>query len=159
MRHTLLRIAVVGTLAVCLLAAMSMAAAAPALADSVYPSQHIALMPVGGAPLRTGFVENIHTNGPRIFALERYVLVGARPRTEYQVTIQIYGDPGATMSLGALPTVAFMTNGVGNGVGRFTLPLSGVDEALHGLTLYLVWELTGGGVVAYQTAISPVVLD
>ena len=125
MRHSLLRVPAVGALALCLLAAVSMAAAAPALADSVYPSQHIALTPVGGAPLAMGFVENIHANGPRVFALERYVLVGAAPSTEYQVTIQIYGDPGATVSLGALPTIAFKTNGVGNGVGRFTLPFSG----------------------------------
>lgn len=103
--------------------------------------------------------ENVHANGPQIFALERYVLVGAAPSTEYQVTIKIYGDPGATMSLGALPTVAFKTNGVGNGVGRVTLPLSGVDQSLHGLTLYLVWELTTGGAVAYHTPVSKVVLD
>ena len=133
--------------------------AIPALADGVYHSQHIALVPVGDSPLRSGFVENIHTNGPQIFALERYVLLGAAPSTEYQVTIQIYGDPDATASLGAMPTIAFRTNGVGNGVGRFTLPLSGVPEAFHGLTIYLVWELTTSGAVAYKTPVSKVVLD
>ena len=159
MRQTLLRIATVGALAVCLLAAMSMAAAAPAMADSVYPSQHIALMPVGGAPLGTGFVENIHTNGSRVFALERYVLVGAQPRTEYQVTIKIYGDAGATVPLGAMPTVKFATNGVGNGVGHFTLLLADVPGAFHGMTIYLVWEFTAGSALVYKTPVSMVVLD
>ena len=159
MRLSMSRALVAGAFLLCLTAAMAMAAATPALADSVYPSQHIPLASVDGAPLATGFVENIHVNGPQIFALERYVLVGASPTTEYQVTIKIYGDPDATMSLGALPTVAFRTNVVGNGVGRFTLPLSGVDQGLHGLTLYLVWELSTGGAVAYQTPVSMVVLD
>lgn len=157
MRHSKARALATGVLLVCVVAMM--ATAGPALADSVYPSQHIPLSPAAGAPLAMGFVENIHVNGPRIFALERYVLVGAAPSTEYQVTIKIYGDPDATMPAGALPTVAFSTNGVGNGVGRFTLPLSGVDEALHGQTLYLVWELSAGGAVAYHTPVSMVVLD
>lgn len=157
MRHSGQRTLVAGVLLLCLVAAL--ATAAPAFADSVYPSQHIPLAAAEGAPLAKGFVENIHTNGPQIFALERYVLVGAAPSTEYQVAIQIYGDPGATVSLGAMPTIAFRTNGVGNGVGRFTLPLSGVPEAFHGLTIYLVWELTTSGAVAYKTLVSKVVLD
>jgi hypothetical protein len=43
---------------------------APALADAVYHSRHIELLPVGGTPLRSGFVENIHANGPNVFARE-----------------------------------------------------------------------------------------
>jgi hypothetical protein len=150
---------VVAATVVCLSLSVALGIAAPATADSVYHSQHIALMPAGDAPLATGFVENIHVNGPRVFAHERYVLVGAAPATEYQATIQIYGDPAAAVWLGAMATVKFATNDVGNGVGRFTLPPSGVPEAFHGLTLHLVWELASGGVVAYKTAISPVVLD
>jgi hypothetical protein len=34
----------------------------PALADAVYHSSHIALLPTGDTPLRSGFVENIHVN-------------------------------------------------------------------------------------------------
>jgi hypothetical protein len=94
-----------------------------------------------------------------VFALERYVLVGAQRRTEYQVTIKIYGDPGATVPLGAMPTVKFATNGVGNGVGHFTLLLADVPAVFHGMTIYLVWELTTGSAVAYKTPISMVVLD
>jgi hypothetical protein len=159
MRLSMSRALVAGAFLICLMAAMAVAAATPALADRAYPSQHIPLASVDGEQIDTEFVENIHVNGPQIFALERYVLVGASPTTEYQVTIKIYGDPGATMSLGALPTVAFGTNAVGNGVGRFTLPLSGVDQGLHGLTLHLVWELSVGGAVAYHSPISMVVLD
>jgi hypothetical protein len=157
MRHSKYKTLVAGVLLLCLTAAM--ATAAPALADSVYPSQHIPLAATGGAPLTTGFVENIHANGPQVFAQERYVLVGAAPTTEYQATIQIYGDPGATVWLAAMPTVAFTTNGAGNGVGRFTLAPSGVPEAFHGMTLYLVWQLATGGAVAYETPVSLVVLD
>ena len=159
MRHVSRRSVVVLAAVVCLGISALLATATPAAADSVYPSQHIALIPAGSAPLAMGFVENIHTNGHRIFAHERYVLVGAAPGTEYQATIQIYGDSEATIWLGAMPTIAFSTNGVGNGVGRFTLPLSGVPAAFHGLTLHLVWELSTGGSVAYATAVSPVVLD
>jgi hypothetical protein len=159
MHRPFIRLLVVGAVAVCLSLSFALCAAAPAAADSVYHSQHIALMPVGEAPLATGFIENIHVNGPQVFAHERYVLVGATPRTEYGVTIQIYGDAAATMWLAAMPTVAFTTNGVGNGVGHYTLPLSGVPEAFHGLTIYLVWELATGGAVAYQTPVSEVVLD
>ena len=46
------------------------AGAASALADAVYHSHHYALSSVNGAPLRSGFVENIHVNGPNIAAHE-----------------------------------------------------------------------------------------
>jgi hypothetical protein len=52
---------------------------ASAWGDAVYRSRHIALRPVGSAPLRSGFVENIHANGPTVYAMERYALVGAAP--------------------------------------------------------------------------------
>ena len=158
MHHSFRRSVVLAT-ALCLALVVVLAAAGPAAADSVYHSQHIALMPVGEAPLAKGFVENIHVNGTQVFAHERYVLVGADPRTEYQATIQIYADPGGTMWIMAMSTVAFTTNGVGNGIGRYTLPLSGVPAAFHGLTVYLVWELTTDDAVAYHTAVSEVVLD
>jgi hypothetical protein len=45
----------------------AIAVAAPlAAADAVYHSQHIALNPIGDAPLRSGFVENIHADGPQV---------------------------------------------------------------------------------------------
>ena len=146
---TLLCLAVVAILAL---------AAAPALADRAYHSQHITLMPADGAPLKAGFVENIHVNGPKVFALERYVLVGAMRLTKYQVTIQIYLAPGLSQYVGALPTTTFWTNRVGNGVGHFRMPPSGA-AGFHGMTLYLVWELSVDGEVVYETSVSTVMLD
>ena len=66
------------------------------------------LQPVGGAePLRSGFVENIHTNEPTIYAHEIYVLHGAAPAS-YQVTLNIFvGDPACAGSAGVvIPTVS-----------------------------------------------------
>lgn len=148
------------TAALCLvlIATIALIVALPALADSTYHSEHITLMSANGAPLKAGFVENIHVNGPRVFALERYVLVGAMPNTQYQVTIQIYLNADKTVYAGALPTIAFWTNRVGNGVGHFTLPPSGA-AGFHGMTLYLVWELSAGGVVKYATPLTTVTLD
>ncbi len=60
----------------------AVAVAAPlAAADAVYHSKHIALNPIAGAPLRSGFVENIHADGPQVYAHELYVLNGAEPDT------------------------------------------------------------------------------
>jgi hypothetical protein len=89
-----------------------------ARADDVYRSAHIALHPVGDEPLRSGFVENIHANGPAIFAHEIWVLNGAQPGTTYQVTLDIFvRDPACTSSPALIPAAAIATNAAGNGAG------------------------------------------
>ena len=61
-----------------------------ASADRVYHSEHTALAPVGGAPLHNGFVQNIHPNGPNVFAHEIYVLNGAAPAVTYAVHLIVH---------------------------------------------------------------------
>jgi hypothetical protein len=78
---------------VVLSAAVGVALAMPAMAakaDQVYHSQHYDLSPVSGAPLRSGFVENIHANGPNVYAHENYVVNGASANTSYQVVLSIW---------------------------------------------------------------------
>ena len=76
-----------------LIAIASGVGAMSALADGTYHSGHYALAPLAGAPLRSGFVENIHPNGPNIYAHEQYVVNGAQPNTDYQVELSIFpGD-------------------------------------------------------------------
>ena len=58
-------------------AAVGLVSAHVASADAVYHSEHMELKPVAGAPLRSGFVQNIHANGPKVYARERYVLNGS----------------------------------------------------------------------------------
>ena len=130
-----------------------------ASADAVYHSQHIALSPVAGAPLRSGFVQNIHTNGPRIYAMERYVLNGATPSTTYSVTLQLFTDTGCSTAIGPFPSIAFRTNAVGNGVGHLRLVPADIPAGFHGLTIGIVWQVTDDAGLAYQTACSTVVLD
>ncbi len=61
-------------------AAVPVAALAPlAAADAVYHSEHLDLAPVGSAPLRSGFVQNIKAEGPNVYAHEVFVLNGAVP--------------------------------------------------------------------------------
>lgn len=134
--------------------------ATPAMADSVYHSEHIALVPVADAPLAKGFVQNIHANGPIVFANERYVLVGASPGTTYDVALRIWvGDPTcAGDPMAVLATVSFTTNVAGNGVGKVTLPPSAA-EGLHGATLGIVWVLSTGEVPAYASSCIDVILD
>lgn len=131
---------------------------APAWGDAVYHSQHIALRPVGSAPLRSGFVENIHTNGPTVYAMERYALVGAAVGS-YKVTLHLFADTSCTKGLGPFPSITFATNAVGNGVGHLRLPPSAIPAGFHGATIGIVWELTGNTGASYDTACSTVVLD
>src|SRR6478609_8775153 len=60
------------------------------VADAVYQTEKLPLAPVGGAPLRSGFVLNIKANGPTIYAHEIYILDGAAPGETYTVTNNFY---------------------------------------------------------------------
>ncbi len=134
-------------------------APSPAVADAVYHSQHIALNPIGGASLRSGFVENIHADGPQVYAHELYVLNGAEPDTVYQVTLLLYPFDSSCLS-GAvpIPTASFQTNAAGDGIGQFIFHPGDVPPALRGATHGIRWEVASGS-STYSTACSSVTLD
>ena len=97
------------------LGAVALTLAPSALADAVYHSAHIALTPVGASPLRSGFVENVHPNGPNVFAHEQYVLNGAVPNMTYKVTIHItsLADTTCATPFLNLDTASLTTNAAG----------------------------------------------
>jgi hypothetical protein len=138
----------------------SLAAPHAAVADDTYHSQHIDLYPVAGSPLRSGFVENIHANGPQVYAVERYVLNGAAPNTTYTVVLNIYPDGSscAGTPIIVLPTAEFTTNVSGNGTAQ--AKFTPADAAPLGAMPYnLRWELETEGTVAYETDCVTVTLD
>jgi hypothetical protein len=130
-----------------------------AFGDRVYHSEHLALTPVGGAPLRSGFVENIHPNGPVVFAHEIYALNGAEPNTTYQVTLFIFSettcDPGSLIA--EIPTAQLETNRSGNGVADFFIGPDAIGN-LHGSTVGVSWTVTSA-TSSYETSCTTVTLD
>jgi hypothetical protein len=142
------------------LAAVAALSGPAARADQVYHSQHIALQAVGHEPLRSGFVENIHANGPTIFAHEIYVLNGAEPATTYQVTLNVFvGDPTCAGSAGVvIPTATITTNTAGNGRADAVFTPSDA-AALRHATHGVIWTVSDGSVVEYSTGCQVVTLD
>src|SRR5262245_23454847 len=109
------------------LTAVVVAVFAPvAAADGVYPTAHLALTPVGDAPLRSGFVQNAKANGPVIYAHELFVLNGAAPLTTYTVTRHFFGAETCTGGFGSDDMAEIKTNGAGNGRGQAVVPASAV---------------------------------
>jgi hypothetical protein len=115
---------------------------------------------VGSAPLRSGFVENIHTNGPIVFAHEQYVLIGAVPNTTYAVAIHVSdaSDTTCAAPLVSLDTATFTTNTVGNGSAFHAFTPADVD-GLANSTIHAYWTVSTGGSVVYQTACQTIPLD
>jgi hypothetical protein len=136
-----------------------LALAIPAQADQVYHSQQIALSPVGSAPLRDGFVENIHANGPIVFAHEEYHLSGALPNTTYHVQLLLF--PLNTTCSGSpfpIQSATFTTDAAGNGnADKVFTPADATG--LHNTTDSAIWQFFSSGVLQYQTACSVIVLD
>jgi hypothetical protein len=134
-----------------------------AAADGVYRSDHIEFHPVGNQPLRSGFVQNIHANGPQVYAVERYVLNGASPNTEFYIKPLIY-LVNADCTEGVFPFPienTLTTNHVGNGTTSLTLRPEAA-AGLDGLTINVRWQLlvgAPGGPVAYETECAVVTLD
>ncbi|TMK36971.1 MAG: hypothetical protein E6G58_03095 [Actinobacteria bacterium] len=133
--------------------------AGPALADGTYHTSQYAFAAVNGASIRSGFVENIHADGPNVYAHEQYVLNGGDPGTTYQVVLMIFpGDPTCSGTAIVIPTASLRTNAAGNGTAYhvFTPEDAG---GLRGLTVGGMWFLVDGGSPAYATACAPVELD
>jgi hypothetical protein len=152
------RITFVLTMATVAMAAIA-TIAPQAAADQTYHSTHVQLLPVGNASLRSGFVENIHPNGPNVFAHEQYVLNGAEPNTTYEVMLSIsVGDPTCATTSFTLATATFTTNAAGNGVADHVF--TPADAAgLRGLLLGGRWQLVADGTVEYTSDCESVQLD
>lgn len=130
-----------------------------ASADGVYHSGHYELTAVNAAPLRSGFVENIHANGPNVYAHEQYALNGATPRTTYQVVLSIFpGDTTCSSTPVVIPTATIRTNAAGNGVAYHVFVPADAD-GLHGATAGGMWTVSANGSPDYQTGCETVVLD
>jgi hypothetical protein len=136
-------------------------ATAPAHADSVYHSEHLTLAPVGSAPLRSGFVENIKAEGPVVYAHEIFVLNGAAPRATYTVTRNLFpfdSDCSGDNGVFASEVATLTTNRRGNARDDLFVRPEDVAgfEGVHGVR----WTVhNAGGVLAYQTACTAVTLD
>lgn len=131
-----------------------------AAADDVYHSEHMALEPVGSAPLRTGFVENTHANGPVIYAQEIYVLNGAAPNTEYEVHLVAYAfDPGCEGTPTDFGFAPLTTNRAGSGRAKRVFRPSDVPSELRGATHGIRWEVSTAGTTVYETQCTAVTLD
>jgi hypothetical protein len=144
---------------VCLIAILVALPIRIAGADAVYPSQHIPLFPVGTAPLTTGFVENIHANGPNVYAHEVYVVVGASPLTSYDVTIAVYvQDLACSTTPLRIVTATLTTDAAGS--GRADVFFSPEDaDGLRGASHGAIWTLSVSAAPVYQTDCSTIVLD
>lgn len=131
-----------------------------ATADQVYHTEHLPLSPVADAPLKSGFVNNIHPNGPQLYAKEVYALKGAEPNTEYTVVLHGYLDSTACEGEADLeiPTAAFTTNVAGNGKGSVKFTPEDV-AGIRGLTIGVRWTVEDASGPAYETACTTVVLD
>lgn len=134
-------------------------AAQPAFADATYHSSHISLRSENGAPLRSGFVENIHANGPIIFAHEIYVLNGATPNTTYTVSLQVFPlQPTCSGAPVELQTATFTTNPAGNGRGDAVFDPADA-AALRNGTHGIIWDVSDSSGVAYATGCQVVSID
>ncbi len=129
-------------------------------ADAVYHTEHMLLLPVGNTTTGSGFVVNMHPNGPQIFAHERYVLTHAQPNTIYVVNLLVYPfDPACSGSPVTGASTELQTNPAGNGTADLVIRPSAVPAALRDATHGVAWAVTMKGTVVYQTACTQVTLD
>lgn len=133
--------------------------ALPAQADQDFHTTRYPLSSAADGSVH-GWVIDIHTQGPRIYAQERYLLRDVSPGQTYVMNLYGYSDPQCSALVVPIPGTATMTaNSSGNAHGATTF----VPAALDGLprtTYHLRWQVTdSAGAVVYQTACVAVVLD
>jgi hypothetical protein len=143
------------------LALVALMLAPAASADAVFHSAHVDLNSVAGAPLRSGFVQINHANGPVNFAHDNYVLNGATPDTTFTVTLHLSHAADECSSPFVEVSVAqLQTNAAGNGEADavFTPELIGV-LGVHNSTVHVYFTVSSGSTVAYATSCQTSQLD
>jgi hypothetical protein len=136
--------------------------AGPVSADAVYHTERLTLAAVGDAA-GTGFVVNIHPNGPLHFAQERYALRHAEPSATYTVSLIIDASalacsfPGLEIVMKAELT----TNAAGSATAPadFFFTPEGIPPCLRNVSFPIHWEVTLDGVLTHLTADTVVTLD
>ncbi len=112
----------------------------------------------GNPQLIAGQVVDIHANGPKIGAIERYMINGAKPNTAYQVTLRIFSKNCAGSFLFPIPTALLTTNNHGFAQGGHVFTPTDLAP-FKGTTAGVVWTLVSDGVVAYDTSCIFVTID
>ena len=136
----------------------ALAAVTPALADQVFHTSHAAVRSIAGAPLRSGFVNDMHSNGAVNSAREEYHLSGAQPDTSYQVQLVIFASQScAGAPFATVPTAMVTTNGAGNGNAGTTFPAGPPNNPP--LRVGIVWQFLSNGAPVYTTDCVPVAID
>jgi hypothetical protein len=150
--------------ALALLAVTAATLVPSAAADAVYHTEHLALTPVGGAPLRSGFVQNIKANGPQVYAHELFHLNGALASTTYRVTRNFFVfDPECDDPMGFVDHTqvgTITTNAAGNGRDDLVVRPETIPRVLVGADHGVVWTVTdASGSIRYTTTCTTVTLD
>jgi hypothetical protein len=134
-------------------------------ADQAFHSQRLSfsLTPEGQATghpvLRSGQVVDIHADGPQIGAIERYMINGAKPHTNYAVVLELFDGDCAGADLGTLMTTTLTTNKQGNAHGGVVFTAEDLVP-FSGLVFGILWTLVDeNDVVAYETPCIVVPVD
>lgn len=166
MRH---RPFIAATLAVSGLAAFG----GVAHADRDYHTYKAPLQAIGDEPLRSGFVNNIHMEGPVAYAKEYYDIKGATPNATYYAVIELYFASPDCSANGPIETeataldgfdgilsAALETNAAGNAHGSSILfsptDVMGLTGIEHGVN-WVIYD--GDGNPAFESGCSPDYLD
>jgi hypothetical protein len=141
------------------LAVASLVIVPVAVADQVFHTSHAAVHSVAGAPLQSGFVNDIHSNGTVNSAHEEYHLNGAQATTTYQVQLVLFASQSCDAApFATFPTAQLTTNAHGNGNADFTFPAGAPNNPP--LQVGIIWQfLSSNGDLVYATDCVPVSID
>jgi hypothetical protein len=139
----------------------------PAFADQTYHSENLPLSltsqgsAAGEPQLQSGHVVNIHTQGPVNFAIEGYMLNGAKANTTYRVVLSLKAGGCGGPFLFLFPNGAtVVTDAQGNGHDQLKItPVQVAALGLHGAHLGITWLMVDGPIAAYGTPCSDVHID
>jgi hypothetical protein len=141
--------------------------AGPAFADQSQHTDHLALSvtaagaAAGHPELRSGQVVNTHTSGSVNFAIEDYMVNGAKPGTAYAVVLLLFaGSCSGPLAFPFANGVVLSTDAQGNAHGQAKITPDDVASfGLHDTDWGITWTLVAGGVAAYTTDCSQVHID
>ena len=109
------------SIVVLLTAALVLGWSPTAHADQVFHTTQYPLSSVADGSVH-GWVIDVHTQGPSIYAQERYLLRDVSPGQTYLMNLYAYSDPACSDLVVTVPGTATMTaNAAGNAHGATTL--------------------------------------